>query len=103
MHYDGAVGSPCMRPEQERWRAWLRHYYDRSGEGQSEFSKRIGISQGALSAYLSGRRGIGGEVLYKMSRAFMEPIDTMTKEWPPSRPTEAPTEAARRRQKRQGE
>lgn len=72
-----------MSPEiRDRIRAWLRHYLTRRGWTQAKLAKRIGIKESTLSTILSGRRGAGFDVAYKMHVALKVSLDDLCDEYP---------------------
>ena len=59
------------------WEAVGRRLRELRGfdENQSEFARRLGISQGQLSRYEQGKTEIGPEVLLRMRREFGKSIE----------------------------
>jgi len=55
--------------------AWLRSTISQKGISDAEFARRAGVSRGAISSLINGRREPGRDLLNGISRALNMPMD----------------------------
>jgi hypothetical protein len=67
----------------ERLRSWLLYLMATSGQNQTDFAASVGVAQPTVNGIISRKRGVGVDVLRKMSRWSHKSMDVMVEVDPP--------------------